>query len=182
VSSVSRVALIATFVLCACAVDGRAQVFPPPEGELKPGYDRFTDERTVTLYSLLISEKKADLDYIKLYVTLGVRYSSGTTPRSPDFVVIIFSAWTPWDYQFTQPAALYAIVDGQRKYYGLAPLIENTVINGKYVSKVGGRLAFGDFKEIVKAKSVEMRIGTIEFTLTEKVQNKLQDFAGMITP
>jgi len=170
------------FISLAAGAPARAQIFPPPEGEISVTYDRFTDHRKITLYDLMLDEKQTDFDYLRLYITVGVEYRSGLNPEPPRFVVVMFSAWTPFRYHFNEESTLYAIIDGKRRSYGSAGLLNRQVINGKYVSQVGGRLAYGDFQEIIKAKKVEMRIGDVEFTLTEQTHDKLQSFAGMITP
>lgn len=38
-------------------------------------------------------------------------------------------------------------------------------------------MAYSDFKQLIDAKSVEMRFGEIEFNLTDKTHSKLRDFA-----
>jgi len=181
-SSLLRLTVLAGIVLFAAPWSVKAQIFPPPEGELKSEYDRFTDQRQIRLYNLLVGEQTGDLRFVKLYVSLGTDYSSGRTPQAPKYVALVFSAWTLLEYRFAKPEPLYALVDGQRKSYGYFETAGNQIINGKYVSSVVGRVTYEDFKEIVKAKKVEMRIGNIEFGLTEGTHNKIREFATMITP
>jgi hypothetical protein len=95
---------------------------------------------------------------------------------------MIFEAWTLWEYEFGAATPLYGIIDGQRRSYGAASFIQNQTVNGKYVSQVGGNMAYADFQQIVQGKSVELRLGKTEFTLSEKARDRLQQFAGMIAP
>jgi hypothetical protein len=171
-------------VLISVCAPASAQVFPSPDGDLTVEYDRFTDQRKVALLQLQVAEKSrgGDLDPVKLYINCGAVYRSGTNPQRPEAIGIIFEAWTLWNYEFGGSMPLYAIVDGQRREYGPFVFYRNETINGKYVSKVGGRISYSEFQELLKAKSIEMRLGKIEFVLTEKMQRKLRDFAGMITP
>lgn len=98
------------------------------------------------------------------------------------FAQVLASKHLSFDYEFSQPVALDAIIDGKRKSYGFVPVLRNKVVNGKYVSTVGGNMPYSDFQELLKAKAVEMRVGEIELQLTDKMQTKLRDFASMITP
>jgi|GEM_PF-5148096 len=178
-----KTAFIISLLLCVPVLTP-AQVYPSPEGELESKYDRFTDQRKIGLYYLQIAEKNRnnDLNPLTLYISLAAVYRSGVKPEPPAFVTVLFEGWTLWDYEFSQPVALDAIIDGKRKSYGFVPVLRNTVVNGKYVSTVGGNMAYSDFQELLKAKTVEMRVGEIELQLTDKMQTRLRDFASMITP
>jgi len=159
-----RLSLIAS-VLAAFALTCAAQVFPAPEGEFRSDYDRFTDKTRVNLLLLQLAAKQYEFDYQRLYVTVASEFESKRPTRKPDFVLVFFASWSLFDDRYREPASLYAIIDGERKFYGQMVPMERTVINGKHVVTLGNRMSFSDLMHVANAKKVEMRLGELEFSL-----------------
>jgi hypothetical protein len=160
-----------------------AQVFPAPEGDFHVEYDRFKDKTTSSLLQLQVAEKEPDVgDYQRLYLSVWVQFDSPRPTRKPPAVGVIFTSWSLWNDKYKEAAAFDAIVDGERKSYGVVTPISRRVINGKYVASMGTFLPFDEFQRIVWAKKTEMRVGTVEFSLSDHAFNMLRDFARRVQP
>lgn len=173
-------------VLCLmllCAGHSRAQ-FPAPEGSVTSEYDKFTDRVTVGLMQLQVAEKnyEREMDYQRLYLTVLTQYQTRPKPI-PDEVTLVFSSWSLWNNRYTDAVELDTIIDGDRKSFGtVKPLGAREVVNGKYVATLGIRISGEDFFRLAKAKTVEMRLGDLEFTLDDHAFKMLGAFVTRITP
>jgi hypothetical protein len=174
--------ILFVIVMFAVSTPGMAQVFPPPEGGIKPQYDRFTDTHTVMLYDLQVAQRDFEFDHLRLYVSMGAMFKSGHTPQAPEAVGVIFSSWSLWNDRYHRTTQLHANIDGERKSYSEFEPIDRAIVNGKYVVKLGGRITYQEFQQLIAAKKVEMRLGNVEFVLTDAMRNKLRDFNSFIHP
>jgi hypothetical protein len=177
-SSPMRVFFAASLFLCACAVNGRAQVFPQPQGQMETKYDRFTDVRTEMLYRLQVAHREPQYDFQNLYLSVRADFASATSSKPPDYVGIIFTSWSLWDNQYVGQTKLYAIIDGERISYETFIPLQREVINGKHVVLVGGRMTYKQFQQIANGKTVEMRLGDFKFTLTEPMMKTVREYAA----
>ncbi len=176
-----RLAFAAAFVLC-CLAPVAAQVFPKPEGEILSEHDRFTDKTTMWLMQLQVAEKQFDFDYQRLYISIWTQFDSALPTRKPEFVGVNYTSWSLWDNRFTGPQPVDAIIDGERWSYGIASPLSRRVINGKHVVNLLKQMPYIDFLRLITARSVEMRVGDVEFTLDAHAFKMLRDFNARITP
>jgi hypothetical protein len=168
-------------LLLTGTVHSQAQIYPSPQGSIQSQYDKFTDDVTVGLMQLQVAEKQSDLDDQRLYLTVLTQYH--TRPKDiPDEVTLVFSSWSLWNNRYTDEVRLDSIIDGERKSFGAVRPLGREVIKGKYVASLGIRISGQDFFRLVKAKTVEMRLGDVEFTLSDHAFQMLRAFVTRITP
>lgn len=166
-------------IIIASSVSASAQIFPSGGGKIDAKYDRFTDKTTVALYELQVLQRDFDLDHLRLYLSAGFNFEYS---KKPEFVALVFSSWSLWNDRYREPAALNVILDAKRKQFGEFLPTKREVINGKYVVTLIARVTTSDFLQLANAKKVEMRLGDVEFSLSERSLTALHDFARRIEP
>lgn len=176
-----KAGLVASLLLCAPLLV-QAQVYPPPDGELKTEYDRFTGKQRVSLFQLQVAEKEYDFDYQRLYLSAVTEYVSGTSPQAPQNVAVMFTSWSLFNNRYTETATLDSILDGKRKSFGDFVPTQRTIVNGKYVVLLMGLIKYSEFESLVKADKAELRLGNVEFTITDSMKKRLQLFTSFVHP
>ena len=184
---ISRLALLLIF-LCSTA---QAQTELPPKGKYKhdkkieSSYDKFKDQTTVSVKYL---SPLPALSPVRLDIVAAFLYP-GKTVTKPSIVALWFQSSSK-NWQFLQQRQLLVIADGERIDLGEAERVDSKVNSsraGRYSSGVsvselvGKMVSLETFLKIAKAKSVEMRLGSVEFKLADDHLEALRDFASRMS-
>jgi hypothetical protein len=183
-----RQVLIAALVLLTIST-ALAQTNLPPKGKYKhdkkieASYDKFKDETTISLKSL---RPLPIIHPVTLYIVPTFRFP-GKTVSLPDHVSLWFYS-TSKDWQFLDYRQLLVVADGERFDFGETARVQSNVDANRYTRHVnvsetlGVMIPLNSFLKIINSKSVEIRLGQIEFKLAPDHLEALRDFASRMQP
>ncbi|MCI0554515.1 MAG: hypothetical protein L0287_26500 [Anaerolineae bacterium] len=140
-------------------------------------FDRFKDETTVKLKPQKIREIAKPREELNLSVEATYKGERAVQPKE---VVLVFDSVSE-NYIYHRESEVAFIIDGKRMNAGTAlqmggfpaPNLERTTLKLT--------VPFDKFSEITKGKSVELRLGKTEMTLTESALAAMRAFASAIT-
>jgi len=149
------VKLLLSFLLLAVAVQGQHKI--------ESTYDRFTDKTTVRVYYMQVGENP------QRAINLDAFYSyDGQVLRSPPKTITLrFVSGGAVSFGSDSPR-LYVLGDEQRAIFD--PDIRSD--NGTAIYHI----PFDQIETFLKAKQLEMRVGTVEITLTDDTLKALREF------
>jgi hypothetical protein len=126
--------------------------------------------------------KKYEYDYQRIYLSLSTQFQTTKPTRKPQLLTLSLTSWSLWDDRYLLPAELDAIIDGQRKSFGILKPVSRRVINGKYVVNLMRFMSGDEFQLLAGAQKVEMRLGEVEFTFDDHVLKMLSEYSKRIQP
>ena len=175
-----RAALISLSFALLCSIAAaqhgaqRKSFFFKDEVEIETSYDKFDDKTTVLLSPMTI--KSGLLDELGIYA--GYAYS-GQHRTAPKTFTLGFSYLALADIpnpQFRERRDLILLIDGERVPLGAMIYdsdSKSTLLGTVQMETMKLHLSPQIFVRIATAKSVEARLGTVEFTLTGHHQTGL---------
>lgn len=171
-----RIILIVA-LLFAFALPSSAQEVAPYQ--INEKYDRFEDRTTVTLRDI----KVAGTTYESLIIGAIFAFSGTKVTSRPEKIAITAVSMVK-GYNFMESTNLVFITDGVRLPLGSMNRISREELIKGMVQAEGlmAFISYDEFMKIAKAKSVEARLGEVEFTLTAKQLKGFTEFAKKMTP
>jgi hypothetical protein len=171
-------------VVCVCVLGvgltrGMAQEKGKGTNEslIEKKYDRFKDETTVKLKPQKIREIAKPREELSLSVEATHK---GERAAQPKEVVLVFDSVSE-NYIYHRESEVAFIIDGKRMNAGTALQMGGFPTPNLERATLKLTLPFDKFSEIAKSKSVELRLGKTEMTLTESALAAMRAFASAIT-
>lgn len=141
-------------------------------------YDKFKDQTWVTVWFATGNSRGGLLR--------GAISFKGETPKDkPDYFFLFELSGSDWRYLSEESRKLYAIIDGERMELGTSEHSGKVAALGIVIRTVGvnERLAFPldaeTFSKLANSKSVELKIGSMEFRLKEEHQEAFRDLISL---
>lgn len=148
------------------------------QSDLKPKYDRFRDETTVSTGLQYVDMKSPG----RLETAAYFSYK-GQAKASNGLIIglAFYSSSSHW--RFVEHDDLIALIDGERLEFG-NPIVKTSRLGRRtgVDESLSYKLTRSDLNKIASAQQVEMQIGTVEFKLTGKFLNKLKDLEAALPP
>lgn len=166
--------LLAVFSVTANAQDTQQEpstfpCFARTEGCVRDEYDRFQDKTFVRMTPTRLTFPPI-LGYpSSVYVEIGAEFSSpGKAIKRPEAVTIIFIT-SSFSATFADKKGVYLLLDG--KPYALGDVSLEKESPREYQSRYSLRVPFEVVEKIASAKVVEIRVGSDETSLDEKIKS-----------
>lgn len=165
------------------AADAKAQNTQEPstfpcyvriEGCVRAEYDRFKDKTFVTMTPVQLTGYSSSVS-----LALGAEFSSpGRAVKRPEVVTLKFIAFALSSNPFADERGVYLLIDG--KPYPLGDLSLEKESSRDYESRYSLQATFDVVEKIASAKMAEIRVGSKETTLDEKVKAPFQRFIELV--
>jgi hypothetical protein len=147
-----------------------AQTYPcfvRTEGCVWDEYDRFQDKTIVTMTPLHLTFPPVLGYSSSMSVSIGAEFSSsGAAVKRPETITLAFITFI--SNPFADKKGVYLLIDG--KSYPLGDVSLERESRNDYESKYSLQAPFEVVEKIATAKTVEIRIGSAETSLDEKVK------------
>lgn len=169
--------LLTTCAVCLLASVSLAQKNPDipcvrlgtnPDGCLQSKYDKFDRVTMVTLSLMPVYRDE-------LFLSVYGQYP-GTEPTAPLAMVVAFQLPTPAPGQRLADDCRLTILAGERRLEFPVVPASATVNEGTRVVTMVLKMSPVDFKIVAAAATVDMRLDTIEFSLTSAQIGRLREF------
>ena len=178
-----KIILTCFYISGACLTDSMAQDHKTDSPDRQPigqqaierQYDRFKDQTTVKLKSLVIRQITQPPEELSLSVEAIYTGERATRPKNVD---ILFESTAP-TYIYYNKVDVAFIVDGKPVEAGTAYMINAFPSPNLVKVKLKLTVAFDMFSEIASGEVVEMKIGPTEIKLAEKDLKALRAFASI---
>ena len=125
-------------------------------------YDRFTDKTTVRVYYMQVGERQQAINLDALYT-----YDGQTLNSPPPTITLRFISGGAVSFGSETPR-LYVLYDGKR----LTVESDARSDNGAAIYRV----PLEQIETFLKAKQLEMRVGTVEINLSDDTLKTLREF------
>jgi len=169
--------LAVLILLALMSAAGFAQVEPDEYVPLKTEHDRFKDETTVQTGHMKVAGTKYD----NLSIMFGY-FCKGKTPAPKQPLVIMLARIKKNE----EPVTIgdLDVIAGEKRFSitGFSEPIMTRVTNFISIHQGAALLPFDKALEIARASKVEMRVGGLEFSLSQKQINALRRLIKQVDP
>jgi hypothetical protein len=174
----SKMILAVLFLVCAVLsrADGQSMPVDSTDQQIERRYDRFKDQTTVSLKSLLLRQIARPREELSLSVEATYKSQQ---PARPKEMRLIFDSVAEHYLYYDKAEALF-IVDGKRIDAGAAGMMNALPSPNLVKVTLALTLPFDTFVEIANAKGVELKLGPTELRLSEKDIASLRAFASAV--
>lgn len=174
----SKRTLAVLFSVCVVlsVADGQNMPADSTSQQIERRYDRFKDQTTVRLKSLLIRQIARPREELSLSVEATYKSEQPTRPKD---VRLIFES-AAGRYLYYDKAEAHFIVDGKRIDAGAAGMMNALPSPNLVKVTLALTLPFDTFVEIANGKGVELKLGPTELRLSEKDLASLRAFASAV--